>query len=330
MRKLILFLAAVAFLLAACRGNTPTPTTALPQSVSLDGLSVETYPVVDGSTSAWPLQQKVACHIFDLTCTWQEGIFFDTTLNLLPEIEEGIDEEAALYIYNHISHSGTHSSYMNLIEGEADLILVARPPSQDELDAARRSAVTLDYRPVALDAFVFLVNVANPVEDFEVEQIRQIYTGAITDWRQLGVDLSVEGNSAINPYRRNPNSGSQELMETLVMQGGQMVEAPELLHYEMIGPFNAIGYDPLGIGYSVFYYATYMLPTETVRLASVGGVLPTSETIGDGSYPFVTEVYVAIRGDALPDSTTVQLRNWLLTAEGQAVVAESGYVPVDN
>jgi len=186
----------------------------------------------------------------------------------------------------------------------------------------------LDYRPVALDAFVFLVNQVNPIESLETELIRDIYTGRLTDWSELGVDLSVDGDGTIHTYRRNPNSGSQELMEALVMAGEEMIDSPDLLLYEMVGPFNAIDRDLLGIGYSVYYYATYMLPTETVRLVPVGGVLPTSETIADRSYPFVTEVYVVVRSGLPEDSQALQLRNWLLTADGQAVVAQSGYVPV--
>ena len=57
-----------------------------------------------------------------------------------------------------IGHHGTHSAYLNLINGEADLILVARSPSMEELELAQLSGVEFDIRPVALDAFVFIVN----------------------------------------------------------------------------------------------------------------------------------------------------------------------------
>jgi phosphate transport system substrate-binding protein len=183
---------------------------------------------------------------------------------------------------------------------------------------------------VALDAFVFLVNEANPLKSIEIGSIRDIYTERVTTWDEMGVDVRFEGDSTIHTYRRNPNSGSQELMESLVMEGEEMVDSPDLLLYEMVGPFNAIGHDPLGIGYSVYYYATNMLPTETVRLVAVAEVLPTTESIANRSYPFVTEVYVVVRADAPPDGTAVQLRNWLLTAEGQAVVSQSGYVSIDD
>jgi phosphate transport system substrate-binding protein len=320
-------------LLAGCRGggsSVPGVTSTTPDEVSLVGLTVETYPVVDGSTSALPLQQMVACYIFKIECQWGSGLLFDiNTRAILPPMDAAGDPAAIEYLFN-LSHTGTHDAYMNLIRGDAELILVARQPSQDEYRSAHWRGVELDYRPVALDAFVFLVNVANPVESLEVDRIRDIYTGRVTNWDQLGVGIDLEGDSSIHTYRRNPNSGSQELMEALVMQGEEMIDSPDLLLDSMVGPFNAIGHDMLGIGYSVYYYAAYMLPTPTVRLVPVAGVLPTAKMIADKSYPFVTEVYVVVRADALANGRTIQLRNWLLTPEGQAVVAQSGYVPADG
>lgn len=330
MKNHVFLIALLICLLTGCsflsfRDAGPTPTVL--SEVSLEGLSVESYPVVDGSTSARPLQQQIACHVFGLKCTWTEGILFDETRNILPDFENPGSEEEALFLFN-LQHSGTHDSYMNLIKGDAEIILVARQPSDDEIMAAKLRGITVDYRPVALDAFVFLVNVENPVETLDVDDIRKIYTGKITSWEEIGVDLEIDGNRLITPYRRNENSGSQELMEALVMKSEKMADLPDLLLYGMMGPYNAIGGDVLGLGYSVYFYASYMLPTETVRIAAVEGVLPTYETISEGTYPFVTEVYVAVRGDAAPESTAIQLRNWLLTPNGQAVVAESGYVPV--
>lgn len=331
MKRLALLIILVAIFLAGCGQGEAVPTPTIPAQVSLAGLTVENYPLVDGSTSARPLQQQIACHVFGLECAWTEGMLFDETRNILPGFEapDPEEEEETLFLFN-LEHSGTHDAYMNLIKGDAELVLVARQPSEDEIKAAKLRGVTLDYRPVALDAFVFLVNVENPVETFQVDDIRSIYTGKITAWDEISVGLDWEGSRMITPYRRNQNSGSQELMETLVMQDEKMTDLPDLLLYGMMGPYNAIGGDVLGLGYSVYFYASFMLPTETVRMAAVEGVLPTYETISDGTYPFVTDVYVAVRGDADPEGTAIQLRNWLLTPEGQAVVAESGYVPINE
>lgn len=219
---------------------------------------------------------------------------------------------------------------MNLIAGNADFILVARSPSKDELRAALNSGIGLDIQAVALDAFVFLVNAENPVDDLALETIRDIYTGKMTQWMEIEAFGDWDGGSGeqIQTYQRNRNSGSQELMETLVMQGDQMMDSPDLILLSMMGPINAISQDLFGIGYSVYYYAVFIFPTEYVKLIGINGVDPTSDNIADRTYPLTTEVYAVIREGMPLDSTAVLLRNWLLTEEGQATIEESGYVPI--
>jgi phosphate transport system substrate-binding protein len=225
---------------------------------------------------------------------------------------------------------------MALINGGTDIILVARRPSLDELMAASKAEEVLDVVPIALDAFVFLANSANPMASLSSEQIRAIYSGQVTDWAQVG-----GAPGPIRAFQRDRNSGSQELMEEMVMKGAAMVEAPDMLLETMSGPINAIGTEIWGIGYSVYYYATVMLPDPKVKLLAINGVTPSADTIRDGSYPLTTEVYAVILRESpwaphigggrqgRPDRTSARiLRDWLLTPAGQEVVVESGYVPL--
>ena len=325
--KLFLFALGFFGLLLACEYLIPPLTPTIPTApttptqitkVDLDKVA-DDYPSVDSSTSAYPLQMLIACKIMDVSCSWQTQIF-DNTLFILPDL---IDEEG-LELLNTIPRSGTHGSYINLIEGAADFILVAREPSDDELEAAEDNDVELDVQPVALDAFVFLVNVENLIDTLTIDQIREIYRGDITEWSEF-----TSPGGPIQAYQRNPNSGSQELMEKLVMKGAPMIDAPFMMMQTMIGAINAVSGDPLGIGYSVYYYATFMLPDENVKLIGINGVMPSADNIADRSYPLTTEVYVVVRKDMSSGSTALMLRNWLLTTEGQNIVEESGYVPLD-
>lgn len=89
--------------------------------------------------------------------------------------------------------------------------------SRDEKAYANEKSVTLDETPIALDGFIFITHKNNPVKTVTREQIRGIYMGEITNWKEVGgKDL------AITPYIREPNSGSQEKMETIVMKGLEM------------------------------------------------------------------------------------------------------------
>jgi len=263
----------------------------------------------------------LACKILGVPYVWEPDPFTGLR-RIVPDPTYEGSPESVERIFN-IQHNGTHGSYMNLIEGNADLILVARPPSEDELDAAGHNGTVLDVQAVALDAFVFLLNVENPVDDLTLEAVRDIYTGSITSWTELGV-----AGQQIQAYQRNPNSGSQELMETLVMRGERMIDAPDMILESMMGPIHAIAEDRWGIGYSVYYYAVFIFPHEQVKLVAINGVEPTSESIAKSVYPLTTEVYAVVREDMPEDSTATMLRDWLLTEEGQAAIQESGYVSI--
>jgi phosphate transport system substrate-binding protein len=319
---------------AAQQDATPSPTplpTPFPTLAPVGDLAIiaADYPRVDGSTSTLPLQRLVACKILGASCVWVEGIFGpERWIAQILAAGEPISPE--LDVLNTLHHTGTHESYLNLIGGAVDLILVAREPSDDELSLAETEGVALDARPVALDAFVFLVHADNPIPTLSLDAIRGIYTGALTRWSELGIDepLGDDPGNAIHAYLRNPNSGSQELMEALVMQGRAMIEAPDMILESMIGPINAISTDVAGIGYSVYYYATAINPDESVRLLAIEDVPPESGTIAERRYPLTAEVYAVLRADTPADSTAALLRDWLLGAEGQRTVAQSGYVPL--
>jgi phosphate transport system substrate-binding protein len=261
----------------------------------------------------------IACHILKVRCSWSEGDFLDPTRRIVPDVGfQGGKEVEAL---TRIVHHGTHGAYENLIYKQADIILVAREPSEDERNLAAEENVVLDGQPIARDAFVFLVHVDNPVQSLSLEQLRAIYTGRITSWAEVG---GIEAE--IHTYQRNPNSGSQELMEKLVMKGEAMLDSPDMILETMMGPINAIRDDPLGIGYSVYFYAAHIYPDENVRLLALDGIGPEKPTIADRSYPLATDVYAVLRVDTPSSSLARVLQDWLLTEEGRRAVEESGYV----
>jgi phosphate transport system substrate-binding protein len=327
------------------------------------------YPRVDGSTSTHPLGVIVACKMLDCPYRWagvgryagrwfsaDEGIDYHdlhlftpmpataramppghqtTSFSLVsyrPVATSGQPETRAgsrlSTIINRMltAHAGTHGAYVNVIEGQSDLALVARRPSADELARAEEKGVALDLDPIALDAFVFLVHHRNPVTNLSAKQIRDIYGGRLKSWQEVGGP-----DERIRAYQRNPNSGSQELMESLVMKGAAMMK-PEsgrtrsLVHNSMGGPYIALTHDQQGMAYSVYYYEHYMAASPNTRTLAVDGVQPSYETILNRSYPYVAEVYVVTRKGLDSNAGAARMRAWLLTDEGQAVVRESGYV----
>jgi phosphate transport system substrate-binding protein len=303
------------FIFSGCEKNTNN--SAAP--IELDSLTIENYPKVDGSTSTHPLQVLIACILLDVEYEWMPS-FFDETYRIWPSFE--VKPEIAGFIVDSIVHSGTHGSYVNLIDGKADVILVARTASEDENNLADSMQVELISKPVALDAFVFIANIQNPVESLTVEQIQDIYMGNITHWNEVGGN-----NEVINPYQGNPNSGSQELMLSLVMKDLPMMNFPDMILYSMMGPINQITHDLNGLGYTVYFFEQFMAPNDSLKLLAVNGIKPEYSTLKSRDYIYTTEVYAVIRDDLDPESNACLLYHWLSTRQGRLVIDESGYIP---
>lgn len=287
--------------------------------VDISIITKDNFPRVDGSTSTHPLMVLIACEILDVGYRWLP--YIDGTLRVYPYDEDTTKQDIVNFIRG-IRHYGTHGSYVNLISDSADVIIAAREPSEDELNYADSMNVQLNITPIALDGLVFILNKENPVNNITEDQIRKIYTGIITNWSEVG-----GLNAPINAYQREPNSGSQELIEKLVMRGLPMIEAPQMILYGMMGPINKLVDDPNGIGYTVYFFNTAMAPRDQIKMCSVNSVMPEQNSIRFRTYPYTAEVYAAIRSDLDQSSTAFLLWKWLQTAAGQNIIGKSGYVP---
>lgn len=260
--------------------------------------SLEEYPHVDGSTSMLPLSRALMMASTGVSA-----------------------QEAEL----RISHSKTTLSFYALVSGEADLLLVARP-AQEAFDYAEDMGVELEMRPIGVDALVFLTSDKNPVDSLTQQQAVGIYTGAIANWKEVG-----GADAEIVAYQRNETSGSQVMMENVVMDGQLMTDAPvEYRPSEMgalVDEVASYRNSADAIGYSVYYYVTEMYLREGVKLLAIDGVAPSNETIASGEYPYTQYNYAVIRKDEREDSPARQLFDFLTTPEGKALMAAQGYVP---
>lgn len=226
---------------------------------------------------------------------------------------------------NAVQVTTTPNAYRALIAGETDLLLVyeANATVKQEVE---ESGVKLESHPIGRDALVFFTNQANPVTSLTTEQLRDIYTGKITNWKQVGGD-----DIEIVAYQRTEESGSQALMRTYVMGNRTMARAPsELVTDDMGGIVEGVSdYANAGnaLGYSVYYYLANMYAVEGIRMLGVGDVTPSHQTIGTGEYPYVNDFFVIIRADEPADSPARQVMEWLLSPDGTRTVVDAGYVP---
>ena len=313
MKKTVLIAGFLAITLTGCEKEEDVT-----RDFKIEGLTVENFPKIDGSTSNQPLMRIIVCKLLGYEYEWEAPADIYTVIS--------IDHISELNQLAPVSQ--THGAIINLIDKKTDLIFSARKMSDDEKEYSRSKSVSLIETPIALDALIMLVNPKNPVNSLTVSQIQDIYRWTVTDWRQVGGN-----NSPVQPYIRNQNSGSQELFEDLVMDGQTLTDFPYDYEGEVTGMFpvfNAIRNDENSICYTVSYYKERMI-VESIRNAvktlAVNGVTPGRETFKNGTYPFVAPVYASIRNDLDISSMAYKLYEWLQTAAGKSVITESGYVP---
>lgn len=310
--------------LSSCNGEDNTDI-----SQMFSDITVSNFPVIDGSDSTSPLRYILMCKLLGFDYEWQSSPFIQNPEEAPKQVEPHYacsEEEVRELMIHRLLNSNTHQSFVNLIDDKVELIITARSISRDEKAYAEQQGVTLVEKPIAKDALAFMVNLKNPVNNLSIEQIQAIYTGNIVNWSEVGgLDC------LIKPYVRNRNSGSQEKFELMVMAGLTIKEFPEMqIGKTMMTPYYQIEQDTTGIAFTPFYYYKVMVGSGSTRAIGVNGVEMTKENIINGTYPYTSNVYTAVRSDIDKSSLACRIFDFLTSEEGQAIVDESGYVPLQS
>lgn len=244
-------------------------------------------PVLDGAAALYPIFSAVANAVYP-----KESVSFDG---------KNFTKDSALQFHN------TRGSYQAIVDGTVDLIICAKP-SKEQLAYAKEKGVELELVPIGKEAFVFIVNSENPVDNLTLEQVRGIYSGRYKSWEEVGGD-----HYRIDALQRNEGSGSQTRMLAF-MDGEPMKKDP-------------LGFLGRSIGFSFRYYVSGIVENSGVKMLSLEGVYPSKENIVNGTYPIVNDFYAVYRKDD-PNPNIPILMDFILSEEGQRIVEESGYVPV--
>ena len=263
----------------------------------------------------WALRLDGATALYPVYAAFAQAVF--------PESDDYVP------FHSTVECNGTIDAYQRLINGEVDMIFAAAP-SQAQLEAAEHAGMELHMTPIGSEAFVFFVNNKNPVTGLTVEQVRGIYTGAITNWSQVG-----GRRQSIRPFQRAENSGSQSALQRL-MGDLPLIEPEEEDRVAGMGGIirEVASYRNYrnAIGFSFRYYATEMVRNGDIRLLALDGVEPTKETILDSTYPISSYFYAVTAapiGKPAPEErneTMAAFLNWILSPQGQTLVEETGYV----
>ncbi|MDE6709117.1 MAG: substrate-binding domain-containing protein, partial [Oscillospiraceae bacterium] len=203
-----------------------------------------------------------------------------------------------------VQYRNTLRAYTAVVDGTADIIFVAAP-SEAQLQYADEKGVELVFEPIGREAFVFIVNDKNPVDSLTVQQIRDIYSGKITSWSDLG-----GGNYPINALQRLEGSGSQSALVKF------MGDVP--LKENTSNVFGK------SLGFSFRYFVTGLSGKQGIKMLAVDGVYPDRENISSGSYPVTMDFYAVYRADN-GNENVPKVIEWILSDEGQRLIEESGY-----
>ena len=236
-----------------------------------------------------------------------------------------------LFVANH-GHAGakpicstTHGAWLKIADQEADLALLAAP-TKEEMDYLNQKGVGIEMKLYGGDGLVFIGNAANPVENLTHEQIIAIYQGKITNWSEVGGP-----DQPIIVYYRDDQSGSQRLFEKMVFKGLELPDYEKLGFWymdEMSTIVDIVLNDPYSIGYSIMTYLDDVYENENVKVFGVDGVIPSVDTVKDGTYPYHTQGYVVIRSDEPKGSPARRLFDWFGCPISDEILIANGITPL--
>lgn len=255
-----------------------------------------------------------------------EDIGSDTIVNLAlawAEAYQKVDPAVRISV----SGGGSGTGIAALINGTTDIANASRKIKAEEVQNAQKNGIDPYEIEIARDAIGVIVNPENPVQQLTLPQISDIYSGKITNWKEIGgedrpiVRLSRETNSGTHVFFleqvvRLGNSKDK----TLFSQDTLLLPSSEGIMAEVRQNPNAIGYDGLG----------YITPdVKTLAVAPKDGgeyVKPSIETVNNGKYPIARPLFMYTPGE--PQDEVKTYLDWVLGPEGQQIVADLGFVPL--
>ena len=218
-----------------------------------------------------------------------------------------------------VTKNGSGNGAAAIADGRADIGIMSRFMKDKEFKACVDKGIMPVAHVVAMDGVCVVVHPSNPVKSLTIDQVRDIYTGKITNWRDLGGP-----NLSIVCITRDSASGTFETFEGLVMHKEKMNDKTEevasnpQMHARISTTKGAIGYVGLG-------FVDYKVSALTIN-----GVKPTRKTISSGAYPISRPLYMFTNGYPKLGSAIHKFVSFNLSEEGQEIIETKGFVPLTD
>lgn len=218
-----------------------------------------------------------------------------------------------------VNKTGSGNGAAALIDNRCDIAIMSRFMKDKEFEKAVSNGVFPVAHVVAMDGVCVVVHPSNPIKELTTEHVRDIYTGKINNWSELGGP-----DMPIVIISRDTSSGTYETFHNLVMNKQQMDSKVEYVnsnpqaHARVKTTAGAIGY--VGIGFL----------DDKVKALKIDGVMPSRQTVAGGTYPVARPLFMFTNGYPKLGSVTHQFVSFYLTETGQEIVESKGFVPVTN
>jgi phosphate transport system substrate-binding protein len=228
-----------------------------------------------------------------------------------------------------VTGGGSGTGIAALINGTVDIANASRRIKPEEIEAAQANGTEPIEFIIARDAIAVIVNPENPIDQLTLQQISDIYSGVIDNWRDVGgedrpiVRLSRETNSGTHVYfLEQVLRLGDKTNETLFATNTLLMPSSEGIGAEIRQNPNAIGYDGLG-------YVTDEM--KVIAIAKKPGgeyILPSASTVNNEKYPIARDLYMYTNGE--PTGAIKIYLDWILAPEAQRIVKELGFVPINE
>ncbi len=228
-----------------------------------------------------------------------------------------------------VTGGGSGTGIAALINGTVDIANASRQIKPEEIESAQANGSDPIEFVIARDAIAVIVNLENPVDELTLQQISDIYSGKINNWKDVGgedrpiVRLSRETNSGTHVYFLEEvlRLGEKD-NKTLFSTNTLLLPSSEGIGAEIRLNPNAIGYDGLG-------YVTHEMKVIAVAAEPEAGyILPSADSVNNGQYPIARDLYMYTNGE--PSGVIEEYLVWILSTEAQTIVTELGFVPVSR
>ena len=218
-----------------------------------------------------------------------------------------------------LQKTGSGPGAAALIDGRCDIATLSRFMKPEEFKKAVDKGILPASHAIAMDGVCVIVHPSNPVAELTLAQVRDIYTGKVTNWKDLG-----GGDLPIVCISRDTSSGTYEVFEEKVMNKEKMTPGIEMVNgnpqamARVSSTAGAVGY--VGLGFV----------DDKVKALKIGGVTPSKKTVVDGSYPIARPLYMVTNDYPKMGSHLYRYINLYLSKKGQTMIEEIGFIPVTS